>query len=376
MNTQFHVRHGRATPCRRPLLVFSIGLLLLSLAIATVPDATAQTAPVQFDVDPEVSAEDELLVVEAIRLAHDFFTETIGATIDEPLQVSITTEANDDADTVAVAIGDWIIVYTGSTGWQALSPAEKVAVIVHEYTHFYQFLKSGHDHADSPIWFEEGIAEYLGYESIHQLDILDKSKLESFQLFVVEMTAEGLGLRTLESADPEFGIVAEAYPLSHLGVARLFDSVGLQAVENYYTLLESGMSVDKAFFSAFGVTMPEHYVSFDTWMDETIGEFSIPSDIEVVEGVVRASPVELEKAPFSVSAGEQILILAQTDDGSVCALDLETEERLPVGETRTTHADGDGDVFWLVTLPANLDTERLAFEIGCGAAPVTWTVAA
>jgi hypothetical protein len=154
--------------------------LLFMLLFWAAADTTAQTTRASITVQPTVSLEDADLVAEGIRLGQDFFTREIGATIDSDVQVSVMAGAHPaDSSQIALSIGPAIAIYTGSAGWRFSSPAEKVRTVVHEYTHYYQYLMTSRVSDASPAWFEEGLAEFLSVIALDQLEILDRLDTES-----------------------------------------------------------------------------------------------------------------------------------------------------------------------------------------------------
>ncbi|MEZ4499264.1 MAG: hypothetical protein R2839_04165 [Thermomicrobiales bacterium] len=144
---------------RRFVTVVAAVLLLLS---GLAQGVSAQPVEPTFNITPGVSEHDAGIAIEGIRLAQDFFVQRLGVDISSPLHVTVLPTADDDAPTrLAVTDEDRITVFTGSEGWNMTSPAERYAVIVHEYTHFYQYLLLREHNFDSPAWFDEGVAEFL-----------------------------------------------------------------------------------------------------------------------------------------------------------------------------------------------------------------------
>ena len=87
------------------------------------------------------------------------------------------------------------------------------------------------------------------------------------------------------------------------------------------------------------------------------------------------SPRTLRDAPPLTIPGEQIVITAVALPATACALSFDATGNLGPPIVRTTFADGTGDLFWLLTIPAETPTGYAAVRIGCGADPVTALIA-
>jgi hypothetical protein len=351
---------------------------LLTCALLLGPssaDTVAQTTMATFSIDPAISAEDASDVVEGIRLAQDFFIEEIGAVVDREVHVNVLPEASPlGVELVAVSMGRSIAVYTGSWGWQQSAPSEHISTIVHEYTHYYQYLMTGLDNVSSPAWFEEGIAEYLSLVVLSDLQIVDRADIESYRAGQLYLVPPDRGLSELESFTSFNETGAMGYPLAYFGVSRLFEEVGLEAVSGYYSLLAAGTSFDEAFTLTFGLTPDEHYQQFDRWMSTLSGASEIPADIAVWEAVAQVSPVRIAEVPERVIIDDQMLVRARTVEASACSLSLLAGAPTSAILERSTFADGDGDVFWLVTIPPDAVSGEAAIAIECGGKPVSYPV--
>jgi hypothetical protein len=324
-----------------------------------------------FDIESGVSEQDAGFVIEGIRIAQDFFIERVGAPIEQEIQVEVLANASEVAEwNIAVAREDMITVYTGSLGWQQTSPAERFAVIVHEYTHFYQYLVLGDDSFDSPAWFDEGIAEYLSVLALSELGVIEQADFEAFWAVLLDRGPVEQSLEELESWPVFQSAEGALYPLSYFAIAKLFEDHDLSAVAQYYELMDSGESFDEAFEETFGLTTDEHYVEFALWQ-EAIGPGDIPPDIAVFNPVERAGDISLVDVPRTLTVDDQVIIHALTQPATSCSLALVQPDSAGILVERTTFADGTGDVYWFVTVPGNGLGGLVTIDMSCGSTPVT-----
>ncbi|CAN5886388.1 hypothetical protein BH24CHL4_BH24CHL4_27190 [soil metagenome] len=355
------------------------GLLLAALiaitSIAFQPQGVSAHATLAtFDIDAEVSAQDAGFVIEGIRLAQDFFIEQVGAPIDQEVRVEVLDTSSAAAGSnIAVAQEDRITVYTGSIGWNQTSPAERYAVIVHEYTHFYQYLMLGDDSFASPAWFDEGIAEYLSVLALSDLGVIDRTDFETYWALLLERGPIDRSLEELESWLVFQATEGALYPLSYFSIAKLFADNDLNRVTDYYALMASGESFERAFLLTFGLTPNEHYAEFEVWRAGIIpGE--IPPDIAVFNPVERKSDVRPVDVPRTLIADDQVVIHALTLPATSCSLTLIQPGSGGTLLERTTFADGTGDVYWFITIPDDWLGGLVTIDMDCGGAPVTRVV--
>ena len=349
-----------------------LAALIAITSLAFEPEAVAaQSTLATFDIEAGVSDQEAGFVIEGIRLAQDFFIERVGFPIDQEVHVEVlATRSGISEHNIAVAREDEITVYTGSLGWNQTSPAERYAVIVHEYTHFYQYLLLGEDSFDSPAWFDEGLAEYLSVLALSDLGVIERTDFEMFWAILLERGPVSRSLKELESW-PIFQTTEGAlYPLSYFSIAKLFEENDLSAVARYYALLDAGESFDNAFALAFGLTPDEHYAEFELWR-ESIVPGDIPPDIAVFNPIEREGDIRLVDVPRTLAPDDQVIVHASTQPATSCSLALVQPGSSGTLLERTTFADGTGDVYWLVTVPNDAFGGLVTIDMSCGGAPVT-----
>jgi hypothetical protein len=354
-----------------------LALLLLAtlLTLAILPPAPASGAETQatFDIGQDVSAQDAGFVIEGIRLAQDFFIDRIGVAIPSPVNVTVRDTVSPVSDgQIAVARKHDITVYTGSPGWQITSPAERYAVVIHEYTHFYQYLVLGDRDFSSPAWFDEGFAEFLSVTALAEWGVLDLADIETYWATLLALQPVAESLDELESWPVYQDSEGAVYPLSYFAVAQLFDDGNLAKAGAYYDAIAAGQSFDAAFQTAFALTPDQHYANVQTDLEAPPPSPDLPADILVYEPVERSTPIRAGFLPRALPAGEQVLVEAQALPASVCTLALtDRNSSAPLLE-RATFADGTGDVYWFVTIPADPPGSLVMIDLSCGGQPIEW----
>jgi hypothetical protein len=347
-------------------LALAVLLFIAALCPGLSPGVSAQSPPASIMIDEAVRREDAELVTESVRLAEDFFTGQIGATIDRQVHVNVRPDAlSENPGVLAMAVGRSVIVYTGSPAWRQSSPAEKVATIVHEYTHFYQYLMTGRTHSISPAWLEEGIAQYLSLLALDRLRIIDQADIESWYAGWLMIYLPDRTLAELESHSAFDAMTGGAYELAYFAVAELFQASGLDAVQTYYGVIGSGASFETAMERAFGISPTELEARIATRLATLSGAESEPNDVAVVTGIARESPVRFTGLPAAAGPDEQIVVRARTVEASSCRLSLSAAGGQTLLE-RGSFADGAGDVFWLVTVPADAPLGLATLHLDCG----------
>ncbi|MCC6943394.1 MAG: hypothetical protein IT335_02390 [Thermomicrobiales bacterium] len=354
-------------------------LALLVLALATIlallpaPVAVAQSPSMSFAIEDGVDSQDADFVIEGLILAEKFFETQIGAIFDQPFQVRVRAGGEPDSPgLLAYWNGRQIVVLTGSPAWKQSLPAERIATIVHEFTHVYQSSMVGFNDNESPAWFEEGVAEYLCYALLDQIGVIDHADLIAFDTAISAIYMEDVPVEQIRAWGDFQGFDGDVYALSHAAVARLMDGKPLNTLSIYYTMLRNGYSADAAFSSLFGATP----AAFSDEMTAYIAGWDQPYNGAIMDDFIdgpveQPSPIEVVSAPVSVTIGEQIVVTGIAQPASVCTLDInDPGSHTPLVE-RSSFADGTGDVFWLVTIPESVVSGLITIQTACGAAPET-----
>lgn len=355
---------------QRRCVVAVTTLLLFLSGVAT--GASAQVVEPTFEIAPGVSEHDAGFSIEGIRLAQDFFVNRLQADISIPLHVTVLPTADEDAPSrIAVTDEDRITVYTGSRGWEQTSPAERYAVIVHEYAHFYQYLLLREHNFDSPAWFDEGVAEFLSAVAMSEWGVIDRSEFDTYWGTILSLATPEETLSELEDWRVYQASDGAVYPLSYFAVAALFpDTTDLSAIGTVYTLMGAGQSFDTAFTLAFGFSPDDHYARMAADLGAPPASSEISNDILVYEPIERRTPFEATNTPVSLIPGDQVIIEGLALPASVCTVAFVNVASGATLVERTTFADGTGDVYWFVTVPAETPGTLVSIDMACGGDPV------
>lgn len=352
--------------------VLVLALIAVALGLPGAP-AGAQPIATTFEIAPGVSDVDADFVEEGIYLAETFFTEQIRAEFRNRVRVEVKTGSNPDIpELLAYFDGGKIVVLTGSPVWQRSIPLERIATIVHEFTHVYQTDVMGFDNIESPAWFEEGIAEYLSYALLGQLGLLDHQDLIDYDTAIVAKYMPDATLAGVAWWRDFQNESADVYALSHVAVARLMNGAPLSRVSLYYSMLSQGYTIDQVFMLLFGTTPDDFSKEMSTYVDEwhSPGGTSVFDD-QIVQPIEQPSAITVTSAPVSVEVGDQFLVTGVASPATICTLmivDVVDEQTII---DRLTFADGTGDLFWLVTIPNNQPAGLVTLEATCGSSVET-----
>lgn len=347
------------------------GLLAIALIVLLCPQAefAAAAAPsVRYSISSSVSDEDASYVREGVSLAAEYLDDTLGGEIDDDLVVNVRASADpSDPAILAFASGDFLVVFTGSPYWGTLPPFLRLQTVIHEFIHIYQGDMLGNGEDASPMWFIEGMAEYLAYDAIARLGVVDEGEVENYQAWAV--LRGGYDVVPLEDIE-EIGDFQSAegpvYSLAYLAVSRLVGDLPSKSLEDYLTRVDDGADWRDAFPDAFGVELDEFYDEFDAWVaGELDAPRRIPTAFREVAPAPREAPVTILSATDEIAPGEQALVLAETERGSECRFVLRDEDGQRLA-TLETFADRTGTVFWLVTIPESSPEGQSEVMVDCG----------
>ena len=98
-----------------------------------------------------------------------------------------------------------------------MSPAVRLAVMVHEYTHILQEDATGDDSIPVPRWFIEGMAHDVAFEAIAEAGLIDPLAVRDEQLWTVALAGDDMPrLHDLEDPDDfqhaEVDVYSLVYP--------------------------------------------------------------------------------------------------------------------------------------------------------------------
>jgi hypothetical protein len=155
---------------------------------------------------------------------------------------------------------------------QAVSPGpwtgevNLAKIAAHEYGHGWQATLGCLTIHDQPLgnWMNEGIAEYVAYDTYIRNGAMTTAAVRTFQLDSAIATGEvGVPLQSLE--DPS----SSPWPghIGYLAIEKLVLDSSNMAIRTVCEQVEGGLSVDDAFQAAFGVSKAGFYAAFPEYID-------------------------------------------------------------------------------------------------------------
>jgi hypothetical protein len=326
-------------------------------------------ARVKFSFAAGVSAADESYVREGIELGKDYIRAFLSGSIEDNLSVRVrATEHPDNALILAYASGNDLIIFTGSSYWDSLSPALRMQVVIHEYVHIYQRDTLGYGPDVSPMWLIEGMAEFVAYSALEDVGLLETDDVTDYQTWAIVHGGSAPDLNQLEEIEDFQESEGPVYPLGHMAVSLLLGAdEPWDRLTEFLDEVDSGTEWRGAFEDAFGLELDEFYAEFDEWLANDIDSpYEIPTAFMEVVGRDRDAAVTILSGPDDeLERGDQAIVIAETERSSKCRFDLRDEEGERVATLRTV-ADRTGLVFWVITIPDNAPLGGAEIVANCG----------
>lgn len=350
-----------AAPHSTPRLWIVLTLLVASVPfLMNVSTGSAQSATATVIAGEGADPADVELVRESIVLAETMFASVLGAQIERPLSVIVRPSEADRVETFGMYNDGVIEIFTASRGWTARSDLERVKGVLHEYAHFY--LDPAPHPKRRPVWLEEGMAEFLAWRLLDEIDLADHSEILAYHAAHIRIWPTG---SLLCSVTP-IAISGVMYPLVHLGAAVLLQDLSLAALVDYRDSMARGVAHDAAFASAFRRSEADFCADVDRDIEALPPAVSMPNDIFIREAAAAGTFADFIDVPHVGVPGEQLIVKARTDQNAACGLSLTLSTSPDPTLTQSSRADGDGDVFWLVTIPSNSVSGPGKWSLACG----------
>lgn len=353
-------------------MIRALFVCLLGLSTVVIPITAAQEAStpsdVTFEIADTVLSDDVSLIQESVRFADAYIQRTYGVELTSPVRVRIGMEEN--PPTVAYAGNSTIFITPDHPVWLQSSPLQRVKIVVHEFFHLVQEQLTGTPPGFSPIWLIEGSAEFVAFDAMVSLELIDMDTVHD--KWVVDTLYGPVALVPLQEVEapvPEVGCcmyslvpLAIEHLISQSGkesLAKYFDYVGTQTWENAFAMAFR-MSPD-AFYESFAIARGQFApVGYDLGMFQSPGYRS-----------GGAGDVTIQTAPANVSRSQQAVITGWTVPGVSCSLWASSGAGAPI-PAYDTFADATGFVFWLWTPSASMPAGETTLGASCGGASVMW----
>ncbi len=338
---------------------------LANPAAASAALLQSSTSDIEITFDPLVNEPDRIDVVEGARLGLEVIGSFVGTAGLDAVDIFVSAEeASSGPYTMASTRGNEIEVFTGGRSWQSAPPLIRLETMVHELMHVYQNALEGRAIVTVPLWFDEGTAEALGYLAITRLGVVDQDDVYELSLFQLTHSPVETSLAAFA---PYGSMTADSYPLAYIAVQYLLGRAGLSvsALAQVYENIARGMSFSGAFRMVFGQSLDDFYVEFDRWRTSLAAVRLPPPDFIPWRATGQAAPAVWGSIRTEVGAGHQLALVVVTEPGAECVLDL----AIP-GDPIERHAvaSGDGEAFWLVTVPDRTPPGPIGAGASCGAA--------
>lgn len=260
---------------RRPnhgvnILTLNQALLFAHTVGESLTEAQAESVPipvspanVSFVFDPSTSDEDRELIVNAIAFAHNFFSENLGRTVTDQIEVKTLQQGClNGGQYVAYPGGLCITIGTGE--WLSLSKNGKAKILAHEYYHILQISVGCIQWGDfftyynTPNWLTEGAAEFvaslvLSYSGGTPIEASRLSLKQNIEINPPDALSRY-----------ETQAVRLRYDLAALASDRISGGSAPKLLA-YCSLRANGQEWHESAFQAFGLTVPEFYEQFELY---------------------------------------------------------------------------------------------------------------
>lgn len=320
---------------------------------------------VEFCFDSALSERDRSDVVEGVLLGASALAKIRGGPLEASIHVSGWKAVSPSGDgLIATTYGDAIAVYAGSSLWQDYAPIERIEALVHEYFHVFQNSMTDSVDPAVPLWFTEGSAESFGYTVASQIGVTTEEEFYSLALYSLNRRPVTKSLREVGSNG---SIDANEYPLVYMAVQQLLADHGMSiaALVDVYQQLSRGSQFDDVFVSVFGTTLEEFYGAFESQRVEMPTVQSLEDDFYAngPDGEMSQDEFVWTTFPVGVDHGAQMVFVAQTAPLADCTLNLFLSGS---SIQRDTWANGEGEIFWLVSLPDDASASVGFLYAKCG----------
>ena len=266
-------------------------------AVALIMSSGAWGQSVLFTFGPNVPADQQQLVMDAIASGHEFFQSHLGTTVAGTTNVFVF----DDIELLVNAymgflnispsqrpdiVEKWsscggeagfgfIFICTGGF-WDIDSGGvglrhERTHIVLHEYAHVLQFDLVGSQlgccqndqvPAVGPQWLLEGAPEYLS-----RLFLGDQGVFDFHAWVRGQKNAAKLVSAPLRDLETRTGLLSEdgAFTLAHVAVDFAVSLRDLGALVDFWQAIGGGESWQTAFESSFGLSIDEFYQEFEAY---------------------------------------------------------------------------------------------------------------
>ena len=227
----------------------------------------------------DVNEEDKNFVIRGISATDFYLQKWFGKSINQPAMLRVYAAESTPIEggaKVEVENGKMVILIgTKSDIWKNMIEVNKYGgesrnkISAHEYVHVYQFHNGcGNAAADTyaaPKWFLEGEAEWLSYKVMHETRLVPSLGFPEYSILPLAKQETGL-LKSFEKVE-KGGLTVSRYSFYTMAVDYLMKDRQKKALDDFCVNLADGkgMSMPKAFETAFGITLDKFYEDFESY---------------------------------------------------------------------------------------------------------------
>ncbi len=223
----------------------------------------------------DVNEEDKSFVIRGISATDFYLKKWFGKSINREAMLRVKVSESADLGSggqVVMEDGKMVIlIETGSSIWKSMIELNKYGgesrnrISAHEYVHIYQLHNGCGNVAGntvSPKWFSEGEAEWLSYKAMHEAGLVPSY---GFPQFLLSFAKQQTGL--LKSFESKQGMSVPLYTFYTVAVDYLMKDKPKKVLDDFCVNLADGkgMSMPKAFETAFGISLEKFYENFESY---------------------------------------------------------------------------------------------------------------
>jgi len=250
----------------------------LTPTITFTPTATLEPSEITFNIGESVPSQDIQDIQTGIERIRVYLRDYMGGDISPEIRKKsvVTIVAAGENRTSALDESgihlwfdvkgiEWARTGSYSTPFQTLSD-EHIKTAPHEYIHGWQSSLGclGYHYNKLGWWMSEGIAEYIATETAFQYNLVKKDAIVKFMLQSAEGTENSVSLQSLESTYSKF------WPghIGYLGIDYLVSKSpnGIFSLRIVCEEAGKGVSADRAFKDAFGISKQDFYKEFQQYI--------------------------------------------------------------------------------------------------------------
>ena len=175
-----------------------------------------------------------------------------------------------EGETGTLSSKDFVAINTSASGYHERSPDDRARSLAENLFRVYRLALTGiwegapRDavHREGPRWLSEGYAEYFTYQAIGPLGSESCDLTRSSNIVPISWGPADTSLRDMET-DEGFWSQPASRHYGFLAAELLAEQAGIESIFAYYASLRGGIAWERAFETAFSITVDEFYQLFE-----------------------------------------------------------------------------------------------------------------